>query len=122
MAGIPQLRYPTTSTVVSSDGREVPMCGATARTVMMALMLAGIALALSAQGVVARHASAPVTIIVSPDRAVNADKLPVKRVFKAQGGHRFAGHRVHRSGSRTFHPVQRQIGRASCRERVCQYV
>src|SRR3546814_11542295 len=80
MAGIPQLRYPTTSTVVSSDGREVPMCGATARTVMMVLMLAGIALALSAQGVVARHASAPVTIIVSPDRAVNADRLPVQRV------------------------------------------
>src|SRR3546814_18523409 len=91
MAGIPRLQYLTTSIVVSSNSREVPMCGATARTVMMILMLAGIALALSAQGAAARHASAPVTVIVNPDRWVNADRLPVQRVFKAQGGHRFAG-------------------------------
>ena len=77
------------------------MCGATARMVMMVLLLAGLGLALPTQGAAARHASVPVTVVV------NADRWPPQHSVKSQGHHRFAGHRVHRFGARAFHPVPR---------------
>jgi len=77
------------------------MRDATARTVMMVLLLAGLALALPTQGAAARGGSAGVTIIVNGDRGA------VQRVVKAEGVHRFAGHRVHRFGARAFYTVPR---------------
>lgn len=74
---------------------------ATARRVMMVLLLAGVALALSTQGAAARHASSATTALV------NGDRWPRQPIVQVQSSHRFVGQRAHRSGFRDFHPMQR---------------
>jgi hypothetical protein len=70
------------------------MGGTAARTVMTLLLLAGIALALTAQSAAARGGSGGVTVIV------NGDRLPVQRIVKFKGRHHFGSRsmRTHRFG------------------------
>jgi hypothetical protein len=83
------------------------MCGATARTAIMVLVLTGIALALPTQGAAARSASAAATAFV------NGDRWPPHHIVKVRGGHRFVGHRVHHAGPRALHRWQRHSRHAA---------